>query len=80
MWLARRLNDPISAASAVPVYASVPGPPLRASASDSASTSWGGVSGVSLNSTPSPRRASFTALKMAAGGGMAPPSPTPLMP
>jgi hypothetical protein len=33
-----------------------------------------------LNSTPSPRKASFTALKMAAGGGMAPPSPTPLMP
>jgi putative transposase len=58
----------------------IPGPPWRASASASASTSLGGVSGVSLNSTPSPRRASFTALKMAAGGGMAPPSPTPLMP
>ncbi len=53
---------------------------LRASASASASTSLGGVSGVSLNSTTSPRRASFTALNMAAGGGMAPPSPTPLMP
>ena len=39
-----------------------------------------GVSGVSLSSTPRPCRASFTALRMAAGGGMAPPSPTPLIP
>src|SRR5262245_4424462 len=39
-----------------------------------------GVRGVSLTSTPNPRSASFTALKIAAGGGMAPPSPTPLMP
>ena len=53
---------------------------LRASASASAATILWRPRGVSLNSTPSPRKASFTALKMAAGGGMAPPSPTPLMP
>jgi hypothetical protein len=39
-----------------------------------------GVSGVSLSSTPNGRSASLTALKITAGGAIAPPSPMPLMP
>ena len=39
-----------------------------------------GDNGVSVISAFSGRNASFTALKIAAGGGIAPPSPTPLMP
>src|SRR6266498_2471838 len=45
-----------------------------------ASSSRRGVSGVSVSSTPSGRNASFTALKITAGGAIAPPSPMPLMP
>jgi len=39
-----------------------------------------GVIGDTSNSAPSGRSASFTALAMAAGGAMAPPSPMPLTP
>ena len=39
-----------------------------------------GVAGVSPISTPKGRSASLIALTMAAGGAMALPSPTPLMP
>src|SRR5207253_11474503 len=39
-----------------------------------------GVSGVSVSSTPSGRNASLTALKITAGGAIAPPSPMPLIP
>jgi len=39
-----------------------------------------GVIGETSNSTPSGRSASLTALAMAAGGAMAPPSPIPLTP
>ena len=39
-----------------------------------------GVSGVSVSSTPNDLSASLTALKMTAGGAIAPPSPMPLMP
>lgn len=39
-----------------------------------------GVIGVSDTSTPLPRSASLTALAIAAGGGIAPPSPSPLTP
>src|SRR5262249_6143150 len=45
-----------------------------------ASSSRRGVSGVSVSSTPSGRKASLTALKITAGGAIAPPSPMPLMP
>ena len=45
-----------------------------------ASSSRRGVSGVSVSSTPSGRSASLTALKITAGGAIAPPSPMPLMP
>src|SRR5712691_11673212 len=39
-----------------------------------------GLRGVSRTHTPNGRRASSTAFAIAAGGAMAPPSPTPLMP
>src|SRR5678815_1576922 len=39
-----------------------------------------GVMGECSSSTPNRRRASFTALTMAAGGAIAPPSPMPLTP
>src|SRR5262245_33655352 len=39
-----------------------------------------GVSGVSLTSTPNGLSASLTALKITAGGAIAPPSPMPLIP
>src|SRR5580704_5955517 len=39
-----------------------------------------GVSGVSLKLAPMPENASATALAIAAGGAMAPPSPRPLTP
>ena len=45
-----------------------------------ASTTRRGVIGECINSTPSGRSASLTALAIAAGGAMAPPSPMPLTP
>src|SRR5262249_3410672 len=53
---------------------------VDASARSIASSSRRGVSGVSVSSTPSGRNASLTALKITAGGAIAPPSPMPLMP
>ena len=52
----------------------------RSPARSSAAKSRRGVIGVSAISTPKARSASLTALPMAAGGPIAPDSPTPLMP
>src|SRR5262249_11018162 len=56
------------------------GDALDAVARSIASNRRRGVSGGSLSSTPSGRSASLTALKITAGGAIAPPSPMPLMP
>ena len=52
----------------------------KADAAEILSRTRRGVTGVSFTSTPKSPSASLTALAMAAGGGMAPPSPSPFTP